>query len=109
MPLNKERGEVALDLDGKVFVLCAEMARVAAWTNEVEITSLIELQQRLAQGDPKVVEAGVRNLCISPNADRLAATFLFRHQGPAIKALAEALTHGLEPAGPRQAKEKTAP
>lgn len=99
MTANPERGEVALDLDGQEFVLCAELGRVAAWTNEIGIQNLLELQARIALADPKVLFVGARALCVSPNGKDIVRALHFRHFAKVQTALGQALLHGLEQPG----------
>lgn len=96
MTANPERGEVALDLDGEEFVLCAELGRVAAWTAETGIQSLFDLHLRLSTADPKVLFAGARALCISANAEKIGGVMRFAHFPKLQQALTKALLHGLE-------------
>ena len=94
--VNPERGEVELELSGETFVLCAEMARVAAFCAEIGSNDVQKMYSRLVNNDPVAIAAGVRHLCISDNADQLAAKFHFRDFARANMELCKAIGHGLE-------------
>ena len=94
--VNEVRGEVELILNGEQFVLCAEMARVAAFCREIGVQNLAVLNQRLQDQDPIAIEAGVRSLCITDNVDQLRDHFFFGDFGKANVAICKALGHGLD-------------
>lgn len=94
--VNPERGEVEFKIKDKQYVICAEMARVAAWMSAVEITELFELQQRLATADISVVWNGLKFLCISGDVDVLENDLHFTDWPAVVPKLAEALNHGFQ-------------
>lgn len=96
---NAARGEVDLKAGGKTFTLCAELARVAAWCHDLKIESLIEMQRRVYNADPMVLLSGVKQLCVSDNADELIGALHFRDYPAVQGALTKALVFGLDAPG----------
>lgn len=108
---NPQRGEVELKVGDETFVLCAEFGRLAAWMHETDIQDINVLYKRLSTADIFVLHSGVRNLCVSGNADKVSSAIRgFDGMASVVEALSAALNVGIEEdeVDPIQAKEKPA-
>ena len=116
--VNRERGEVALEVGGQTFVLCAHMENVVELMDVLEAQTLNDLEERLqsvkdGHVDPRPVLRAAQCLCISENADGIGQALRIADLGPAATAIWQAVTHGLtaaddeatDPGNPTTARE----
>jgi hypothetical protein len=106
LPVNGERGEVALRIGSTDLVIAATMGGLAALSTALECRSLVELYQRVFGSEPRAMVEVVRCLAVKGDAEA-AVSDVCLGDFPAIRAAAEAaLMHSITARDPKPKGER---
>lgn len=95
LPVNGERGEVALRVGKVDLVIAAEINRLAAMSTALECKSFVDLYQRLIGVEVAATVEGVRHLTVKGDAAAAVAELKLRDFAACKDAFAAALMHHL--------------